>query len=124
MWMDPRSPTSQRTPTLLSPPEVRFNDTDRPYPDRTPIHELFTEQVRRAPGAHAVTWRDERLTYAQVDERSDLLARRLCAAGVRPGDRVGLRTTRTPELVIGALAILRVGAAYLPLDAQNPPERM
>ncbi len=102
----------------------RFNDTARPYPADTPVHRLFEEQARQAPDALAVTWRGQRLTYRQLDSRADGLSRALRQAGVRPGDLVGLRTGRTPDLVTGALAILKAGAAYLPIDPDYPPGRV
>ncbi|MEO7260044.1 MAG: amino acid adenylation domain-containing protein [Jatrophihabitantaceae bacterium] len=102
----------------------RFNDTARPYPADTPVHRLFEEQARQAPDALAATWRDQRLTYSQLDDRADGLAHALRAAGVRPGDLVGLRAGRTPELVVSVLAILKAGAAYLPIDPDYPPGRV
>ncbi len=102
----------------------RFNDTARAYPADTGVHRLFEEQARKAPDALAISWSDQRLTYAQLDARADALCRALRAAGVRPGDPVALRTGRTPALVVGALAILKVGAAYLPIDPEYPPGRV
>jgi len=102
----------------------RFNDTARPYPADTAIHHLFSEQARRAPDALAISWRDQRLSYSQVDERADRLCQAVRAAGVGPGELVALRTGRTPELVVGALAILKAGAAYLPIDPDYPPGRV
>ncbi|MBO8197066.1 amino acid adenylation domain-containing protein [Streptomyces smyrnaeus] len=100
-----------------------FNDTARPYPSAATVHELFREQARRAPAAVAVTWRDRTLSYAELDTHSDRLAYALRAAGARPGDRIGLHTGRTPELLVGALGILKAGCAYLPLDTGYPAER-
>lgn len=102
----------------------RFNDTARPYPAEAAVHQLFSEQAHRAPDALAISWRDQRLTYAQLDARADRLCRALRAAGVRPGELVALRTGRTPDLVVGALAILKTGAAYLPIDPDYPPGRV
>lgn len=102
----------------------RFNDTARPYPADTPVHRLFEEQARQAPDALAVTWRDQRLSYRQLDERAESMCGALRAAGVRPGDLVGLRTGRTPDLVVSVLAILKAGAAYLPIDPEYPPGRV
>ena len=101
-----------------------FNDTARPYPADVPVHRLFEEQVRRAPDALAVSWRDQRLSYAQLDGQAETLAGALRAAGVRPGEPVALRTGRTPDLVAGVLAILKTGAAYLPIDPDYPPGRV
>ncbi|MBV9821740.1 MAG: amino acid adenylation domain-containing protein, partial [Actinobacteria bacterium] len=102
----------------------RFNDTARPYPAECLVHRLFEEQVRRAPDALAVSWRGERLTYRQLDERAERLAGALRAAGVRPGDLVALRVGRTPDLPAGVLAILKAGAGYLPIDPDYPPGRV
>lgn len=102
----------------------RFNDTARPYPADTGVHRLFEEQARRTPSALAISWSDRRLTYSELDGRADALCGALRATGVRPGDLVALRTGRTPALVIGALAILKAGAAYLPIDPDYPPGRV
>jgi lichenysin synthetase B len=102
----------------------RFNGTARPYPADTPVHRLFEKQARQQPDALAVTWRDQRLTYRQLDDRADGLCQALRVAGVRPGNLVGLRTGRTPELVVSVLAILKAGAAYLPIDPDYPPGRV
>ena len=102
----------------------RFNDTVRPYPADTPVHRLFEEQARKAPDALAVSWRGQRLTYRQLDDRADGLSAALRAAGVRPGDLVALRIGRTPDLVISTLAILKAGAAYLPIDPDYPAGRV
>ncbi|MCX5194630.1 amino acid adenylation domain-containing protein [Streptomyces sp. NBC_00249] len=100
-----------------------FNDTERPYPDTATAHGLFEEQAARTPGATAVTWPSGSLSYADTDARASRLADALLAAGVREGDRVGLRTERTADLVVGALGILKAGGAYLPLEAGDPAER-
>ena len=102
----------------------RFNDTAWPYPADVPVHRLFEEQVRRAPDALAVSWRDQGLSYAQLDGQAETLAGALRAAGVRPGEPVALRIGRTPDLVAGVLAILKTGAAYLPIDPDYPPGRV
>ncbi|MFE9880903.1 amino acid adenylation domain-containing protein [Streptomyces sp. NPDC005784] len=100
-----------------------FNDTARPYPDTATIHGLFMEQARLTPGAMALSWRTEKLTYRQLDLLSDELARRVVASGAAPGDRVALRSGRTPDFVVGALGILKAGCAYLPLEPDYPAER-
>ncbi|MEU9140127.1 amino acid adenylation domain-containing protein [Streptomyces sp. NPDC048404] len=100
-----------------------FNDTARPYPDTATIHGLFREQSRLTPGAMALSWQAEQLTYRQLDYLSDVLARRIVASGAAPGDRVALRSGRTPDFVVGALGILKAGCAYLPLEPDHPAER-
>ncbi len=88
------------------------------------MHELFAEQAARTPGAVALVFGDERVTYAELDRRSDGLARRLAGLGVGPDVRVGICAERSPELVAGLLGILKAGGAYVPLDPAYPAERL
>ncbi|MFF2148216.1 amino acid adenylation domain-containing protein [Kitasatospora sp. NPDC058190] len=87
----------------------------------------FAEAVRTRPDAEAVLpggRPDQALTFAQLDARVDELLDRLRAAGVRPGDRVGLCLRRGTDLPAAMLAVLRAGAAYLPLDPDYPAARL
>ncbi len=88
------------------------------------LADLFAAQVRRAPGARAVTCEGNELTYAELDTRADRLARRLRRLGVGPEERVGLCAERSLELVVGMLAVVKAGGAYLPLDPAYPRERL
>ncbi|HEX7241915.1 MAG TPA: amino acid adenylation domain-containing protein, partial [Longimicrobiaceae bacterium] len=88
------------------------------------VHELFAGQAARTPDAVAVVAGGEVLTYAGLERRSALLARRLAGLGVGPESRVGLCVERGPEMVVALLAVLRAGGAYLPLDPAHPPERL
>jgi amino acid adenylation domain-containing protein len=88
------------------------------------LHHRFEEQVDRAPDAPAVSAPGERLTYRELDERSNRLAHHLLASGVRPGDRVALRLERSAGMVVAILAVLKAGAAYVPLDPAWPAERL
>ena len=72
----------------------------------------------------AVEYGDERLTYRQLDERSNRLAHYLQSLGVGPDVRVGICVERSLELVVGLLAILKAGGAYVPLDPSYPAERL
>ncbi|HEX9984879.1 MAG TPA: non-ribosomal peptide synthase/polyketide synthase [Thermoanaerobaculia bacterium] len=92
------------------------------FPDAA-IHELFEAQVLRAPGAVALVRDGETLTYAEVNERANQLAHLLLAKGVNRGELVGLRAERTFDNIIATLAVLKAGAAYLPLDPGYPAER-
>ncbi len=88
------------------------------------LHALIEAQARRTPDAEALVFESERLTYAELDRRAELLAgrlRELCSA-VEP--RVGLYLERSAELVVGILAALKAGAAYVPLDVSYPEERI
>ncbi len=84
----------------------------------------IAEQARRSPGAPALAFQGREVTYAELDARSGRLARRLAALGVGPESPVGLHVERSPEMVIGALAILRAGGAYVPLDPAYPVHRL
>ncbi|MDM4719726.1 amino acid adenylation domain-containing protein [Micromonospora sp. WMMA1363] len=100
-----------------------WNNTAIPYPDVT-IHELVATQAARTPDATAVVFRDQRLTYAQLDDRANHVAVRLNERGVTRGARVGVCAERSLELVIALLGVLKAGAAFVPLDPEYPTERL
>ncbi|MFF4016050.1 amino acid adenylation domain-containing protein [Streptomyces sp. NPDC001843] len=87
------------------------------------IHGVFARRVRETPGAPAVTAHDGDLTYAELDAWAERTARLLEQHGVRPGDVVGVHAERSAAAVVMLLAVLKAGAAYLALDARQPPER-
>jgi amino acid adenylation domain-containing protein len=101
-----------------------WNDTRRAYPEHACIHELVEEQADRAPHAVALAFDGGSLSYGQLEARSNRLARGLRARGVRPGDLVGLAMDRDPDLIVALLAILKSGAAYVPLEASQPQARL
>jgi amino acid adenylation domain-containing protein/non-ribosomal peptide synthase protein (TIGR01720 family) len=114
---------------LLGPGELHqvlygWNETAAPEPATVCVHRLFERQAARTPQAIALEGAAERLTYAELDRRAGLLARRLRARGVGPEVPVGLCIERSPDMVVGALAILKAGGAYLPLDPAYPRERL
>jgi amino acid adenylation domain-containing protein len=88
------------------------------------VVDLVRLQVRQHPDRPAVRGRSESISYEQLWRRSGVLAARLREHGVRPGAVVGLCPSRSPDLVVGVLGILRAGAAYLPLDAGYPRQRL
>ncbi|HVH12317.1 MAG TPA: condensation domain-containing protein, partial [Longimicrobium sp.] len=101
-----------------------WNRTTTKYPREASIHQLVTEQAARTPGATAVVFGDETLTYAELYTRSNRLAHHLVALGVGPDVRVGICLERSAELVVAMLAVLKAGGAYVPLDAEYPRERL
>ncbi|HLL47332.1 MAG TPA: amino acid adenylation domain-containing protein, partial [Longimicrobiaceae bacterium] len=114
---------------LLDPAErarvlEEWNATDRPYPADACVHDLFGAQAARTPDAVAVSWRGAAATYAELDRRSSRLAHLLRRRGVGPETRVGVCLSRTPELVVALLGVLRAGGAYVPLDPAYPRERL
>ncbi|MDQ3917453.1 MAG: AMP-binding protein, partial [Acidobacteriota bacterium] len=101
-----------------------WNATRVDYPSDVPVHRLFEEQAARTPGATAVVYADTRLSYAELNESANRLARRLLKHGVERDGPVGLFVERTPEMVVGLLGIMKAGAAYVPLDPTHPPQRL
>ncbi|MFB7816379.1 amino acid adenylation domain-containing protein [Paenibacillus chitinolyticus] len=88
------------------------------------FHEAFTAQAVRIPEQTAVVYRDERLSYRELDERSNRLARKLQACGVGRETLVGILAGRSPLLLVAVLAVWKAGGAYVPLDPDYPPERI
>ncbi len=88
------------------------------------LHEIFQNWVARAPDASAVTFAGETLSYGELNRRANRLARRLVEEGVGVGSLVGVSMKRSLELAVGLLAILKAGAAYVPLDPRLPRERL
>ncbi|MET9675448.1 amino acid adenylation domain-containing protein [Streptomyces sp. NPDC006482] len=101
-----------------------YNDTATVLPETGTVHGLIARRAARTPDAPALLTDDETLTYAGLDARADALAARLGAAGVRRGDTVGVLLARGVPLVVTALAALKSGAAYLPLDPRLPEARI
>ncbi|HEY0859107.1 MAG TPA: amino acid adenylation domain-containing protein, partial [Albitalea sp.] len=102
---------------------VQWNATRTAYPQHDAVHRLFEAQAARTPHAPAVVDGARALSYAQLDARAEALAQRLERAGVLPGERVALAIARSLELVVAQLAVLKCGAAYVPLDVHSPAAR-
>lgn len=119
---------------LLLPGERRrllddLNSTRTPTRQREPVHRLFEAQAERTPTAIAVTYlsaegKESHLTYRQLNERANQLAHHLQTLGIESGSLAGLCMERSLEMVVGLLAILKTGAAYVPLDPAYPAERI
>ncbi len=92
--------------------------------DGRTVHGIVREQARRTPDAVAVADDRTSLTYAELDERADRLAMRLVASGVRPGTLAVLFIERGAEFVVALLAVLKAGAAYVPVDVRQPARRL
>ncbi|BFH71003.1 hypothetical protein PsJ27TS7_50030 [Paenibacillus dendritiformis] len=101
-----------------------FNDTEKDYPRERTIHQLVEDQVKRVPEATAVVFEGRRLSYAELNERANRLARTLRSVGVLPNQLVGLMARRSLETVVGILAVLKAGGAYVPIDPEYPEERI
>src|ERR1700730_18253644 len=103
---------------------VQWNDTKADYPKDLCIHQLFELKAEQTPDAVAVVSEHERLTYAELNRRSNQLAHRLQALGVAREVPVGICIEPCAEVVVGLLGILKAGGAYLPLDPAYPKERL
>src|SRR5579875_3620474 len=124
---EPGRPVSELE--MMGEPERRcvveeWNATAAEYRGEESIHGLIERQAARSPEACAVRFRDQAISYRELNRRANRLAHYLSARGVRPDAPVGLCLERSIEMVTGQLAILKAGGAYVPLDPASPPERL
>ncbi|WP_260610774.1 non-ribosomal peptide synthetase [Streptomyces sp. WAC06614] len=103
---------------------AEYNDTAVPSAACGLVHERFAEQARRTPDRVALSYGDEQVTYAELDARANALAHALLDAGVGRDGAVGVLMDRTPLLLVAALAVLKCGAAYVPMDPRLPEARV
>jgi amino acid adenylation domain-containing protein len=101
-----------------------WNATDAAYPRHTCVHQLFEAQAARSPDAIAVSAEDGTLTYRELEQRANQLARYLQSVAVRPETRVGICVERGLAMIVGLLGILKAGGAYIPIDPSYPTERV
>ncbi len=103
---------------------VDYNDTAVTGLPAGCVHDVFAAQVRRTPDAVAVCDERQELTFAQLNRRANQLAHRLIAAGVRPESAVAVLVDRSVDLLVGTLAVLKCGAAYVPVPEGVPTARV
>ena len=101
-----------------------FNDTASDYPRDKTIIELFEEQVNKVPDNIAVVFEGQSLTYKELNEKANQLARYLIKNNIKKGEIVGICLDKSLELIVGILAILKAGCIYLPLDVNYPESRI
>ncbi|MFI8709002.1 amino acid adenylation domain-containing protein, partial [Bacillus sp. NPDC077411] len=101
-----------------------LNDTVIEYPKDKTIHKLFEEQVEQSPNRVAVVAGESRLTYQELNERANQLARTLRSKGIGPDTVVAIMTERNTDMLVGLLGILKAGGAYLPIDQKLPKQRI
>ncbi|MFT6255950.1 MAG: amino acid adenylation domain-containing protein, partial [Cellvibrionaceae bacterium] len=94
------------------------------YDNSVPVHQLIEQQVALTPNATALVFEEEQLTYTELNQRANQLAHYLIAQGVKPEDKVGIAVERSVEMVVSLLAVLKSGAAYVPLDPELPQARI
>ncbi|WP_276560944.1 AMP-binding protein [Xanthomonas cannabis] len=101
-----------------------FNSALVPTEPQLTIAAMVERQAARTPDAIALECEGQRLRYGELNARANALAHRLLALGIAPDDRVAICVQRSPALLVGLLAILKAGAAYVPLDPRYPAERL
>ncbi len=101
-----------------------WNNTEKSFNRNCLVHELVAEQVARSPEAIAISFNGISLTYAELDERAARLANYLISLGAGPGLRIAVSLERSLEMVVAIYAVLKTGAAYVPLDPAFPSERI
>ncbi len=101
-----------------------FNNTTLVYNKDKTIHELFENQVINSSNKIAIICDDSMLTYEELNNKANQLARKLRDNGVKPDSIVGIMTDRSVDMIIGILGILKAGGAYLPIDSNQPKERI
>ena len=114
---------------LLSVDERRqvlteWNATAREFPQDVCLQDLFERQVQLTPDAPAVSFADQRLTYAELDVRANRLAHYLRKAGVGPETPVAIYLDRSLDMIVALLGVLKAGGAYLPLETTQPKARV
>ncbi|WP_254207985.1 non-ribosomal peptide synthase/polyketide synthase, partial [Paenibacillus sp. AK121] len=101
-----------------------FNATASAYPSHQTIQKLFEEQAERTPDHVAVVWEHQSLTYRELNERANRLARTLRTEGVESEQPVGILAQRSLDMIVGIYAILKAGGAYVPIDPEYPADRI
>jgi len=113
--------TPEESAAILGP--GGWNDTARPFPQVT-LNALIEDQVRHTPHAIAAAFGNERWTYEDLNSRAEAIASMLRAAGVTRGSVVAVALDRSLDLLAGLIGVLKIAAAYLPIDIRMPRERI
>lgn len=101
-----------------------FNNTNVKYPKEKTIVQLFEEEVENSPDKVAVVFKNEQVTYGELNERANGLAVKLREMGVKPNDFVAMICERSIEMIVGIYGIIKAGGAYVPIDPSYPEERI
>jgi amino acid adenylation domain-containing protein len=104
--------------------EAVLNNTTVDYPKEKPLHDLITASANKYPDKIALRFHHTAFTYCELNNTVNRLAKELLKKGVKTGDIIGLALDRSPEMIISLLAILKTGAAYVPLDPEYPKDRI
>ncbi|SDN01139.1 amino acid adenylation domain-containing protein [Daejeonella rubra] len=107
-----------------SPSSFEWNNTAADYPKDKAVHVLISETANKYPDHTALSFQHEKLSYRALNEKANQLAHFLIGEGIKPGDIVGLALDRSADLLISLLAIMKSGAAYVPLDPAYPKKQI
>lgn len=115
--------------TLLSDKEKdeiinNFNNTSCEYPKDKKIYNFLSEQAEKSPNSLAVRFNDKKMTYKELNERSNRLGRFLREKGVSSNTIVGIMVDRSFEMIVGIIGILKAGGCYMPISSKYPKERI
>ncbi|WP_114905048.1 non-ribosomal peptide synthetase [Kordia sp. SMS9] len=102
---------------------VAFNDTEAAYDLDQTVLDMFMKHAQSTPDAKAILFGEEQWTYQELNTRSDQWAAYLLDSGVQPNTIVGLMMTRSVEMIVGIIAVMKAGAAYLPINPNQPTAR-
>jgi amino acid adenylation domain-containing protein len=102
----------------------KFNDTECDYPKEKTLDQVFEEQAVKTPDNIAAIYKQNSITYKELDAKSNQLAHKLKEKGVKPDDIVGVMLYRSLEMIISILAIIKAGGAYMPIDPDYPEDRI
>ena len=101
-----------------------FNNTKVDYPRDKTIVDLFEEQVRKTPDNIAVVFEDQHLTYQELNEKANQLARYLISINIKSSDIISILLDKNISMIISILAVLKIGACYIPIDPKYPKDRI
>lgn len=102
----------------------KWNDTDFAFSEMDLLHKLFEKQAEKTPENTALVFEDQKISFRELDQRSNQLSNYLIKLGAGPGTLIGLCIERSAEMVIGLLGILKSGSAYIPIDTDYPQSRI
>src|SRR5690606_27360729 len=101
-----------------------WNHTDSIYPKDSSVHALISQKTQEHAQKTALSFRNKTISYLELNERANCLANFLIKQGIQKGDRIALVLDRSEELIISLLAIMKSGAAYVPLDPAYPKKQI
>lgn len=104
--------------------DFEWNNTQAIYPKDSSLHELISQKAREYPQKNALRFRNNNISYEDLNERANQMANLLIKRGIQKGDRIALALDRSEELIIALIAILKSGAAYVPLDPAYPKKQI